>query len=146
MRAYLWMSSAAVVIGAFRVIPNHSLLSVASLPWTKLRVYAISATAIPFLSKLFHLLEDAELKIPDTDTAVQLLTATIGPLQAVSIKGARGGGALTILVWAGTCHQTGPIFRVCLGRRYISLYQFLEGAQIYLFGKGTLLVLRGVVK
>ena len=39
-----------------------------------------------------------------------------------------------------------PIFRDCLGWGYISLYKFWEGAQIYLSGKGPLLVSKGVVK
>ena len=38
------------------------------------------------------------------------------------------------------------VFRVYLGRGYIPLYKFLEGAQIYLSGKVILLVWKGVVK
>ena len=62
----------------------------------------------------------------------------------------RGGGEMK----AGTYYVSvgrnvppkGVQFSVCLGRGYIPLYKFWEGAQIYLSRKGSLLVWKGVVQ
>ena len=50
-------------------------------------------------------------------------------------------------MWVGTCHQKGSNFQNLSGTGVYSIVQnFLEEAQIYLSGKGSLLVWKGAVK
>ena len=57
---------------------------------------------------------------------------------------ARGGHLLCKCVGRDVPPKGGPIFRVCLGRRYIPSYKFWERAQIYLSGKGPCLSGKGL--
>ena len=49
-------------------------------------------------------------------------------------------------MWVGTCHQKGSDFQSQYGTGVYSIVQILGRAQIYVSGKGSLLVWKGVVK